>query len=106
MKQHRSGMIAIGAGVREYVELQRRQFSVLVGARLHGDAHRMPRRGRDELFFAGEFKFYRASGLERGKRQNILDEHFLLAAKTAADALAKYPDFFRCEIKDIRQRAP
>src|SRR3989442_4635172 len=101
MKQHRSGMIAIGAGVREYVELQRRQFSVLVGARLHGDAHRMPRRGRDELFFAGEFKFYGASGLECRKRQNILDEHLLLAATTAADTLAKYPHLVRHATQDI-----
>src|SRR5947207_14128911 len=66
----------------------------------------MPRRGRDEWFFAGEFKFYGASGLECGKRENILDEHFLLASKTAADALAKHAHLVRREIKDIRQRAP
>src|SRR6202030_3048200 len=101
MKQHRARVIATGAGVGEHVELQRRQLTVVVGAGLDGDAHRMPRRGRDELFFAGQFKFYRASGLERSKRQNIFDEHFLLATKTAADARAKYPDFFRGEIKDL-----
>src|ERR1700674_2540532 len=105
MKQHRTGVIAIGPGVREHIELQRRQFSASVGTRPDGDAHRMPSRGRDELLFAGEFKFYGASGLERGKRQNILDKHFLLAAKAAADAFAKYPDLVRREIENIRQRA-
>ena len=92
MKQHRRGMIAIGAGVGEHVELQRGEFSVLVGAGLDRDAHRMPRRGGDELFLAGELEFDRAPGLERGQRQDVLDEHFLLAAKTAADTLAEHPD--------------
>src|SRR5260370_19112821 len=66
----------------------------------------MPRRGRDKLFLPGEFKFYGPSGLERSERQNILDEHFLLAAKPAADALAKYPDLVACEIENLHQRPP
>src|SRR5258707_1984300 len=77
-----------------------------MGARLDGDAHRMPGRGRDELLFAGKFKFYGATGLDGGECQDILDEHFLLAAKTAADALAKHPDPVRRETKKFRQRAP
>src|SRR5882724_7974138 len=65
----------------------------------------MPRRGRDELFFAGEFKLDRAAGLDGGECENILDEHFLLAAEAAADALAKHPDPVRRETKKLRQRA-
>ena len=95
VKQHRAGMIAIGAGVGEHVELQRRELSVVVGAGLDGDAHRMPRRGRDELLLAGQFELDRPSGLERGQRQNVLDEHFLLAAEAAADAFAEHPDLVR-----------
>ena len=99
-------MIAVGAGVREHVELQCRQFSALVGARLHCDAHRMPGRGRDELFLAGELKFYGPSGLDGGQCQNILDEHFLLAAEAAADAFAKQPNLVRGEIENLGQRTP
>ena len=98
-------MIAVGAGVGEHVQMQRRQDSRFVGAGLHGDAHRMPRRGRDELFLAGQLELDRTAGLERGQRQNILDEHLLLAAEAAADPFAKHPNLVRCEIEDIRQRA-
>ena len=101
MKQHRAGMVAIGAGVGEHVELQRRQRAVLVGAGLDGDAHRMPRRGRDELLLAGEFEFDRAAGLERGQRQNVLDEHFLLAAEAAADAFAEHPHLVGRQIEEV-----
>jgi len=46
----------------------------------------MPRRGRDELLLAGEFKLDRASGLEGGQRENVFDQQFLLATKAASDA--------------------
>ena len=106
MKQHRAGMVAVGAGVGEHVELQRGQFAVLVGAGLDGDAHRMPRRGRDELLFPRQFEFDRPAGLQRGQRQNVLDEHFLLAAEAAADALAEHPDLVGRQIEEVGQRAP
>ena len=105
MTQHRAGMIAIGAGVGEHVELQRRQSAVLVGGRLDRDAHGMARRGGDELLFAGQFELDRSPGLECGKRQNVLDEHFLLAAEAAADAFAKHPYLVGGQIEEIRQRA-
>ena len=44
--------------------------------------------------------------LSGGERQNILDEHFLLAAEAAADAFAEHPDLVRRQIENIRQRAP
>src|SRR5260370_22402390 len=65
----------------------------------------MPRGGCDELFFARELKLDRATGLEGGESENILDEHLLLATKTAADPFAKHPHLARREIKNIRQRA-
>ncbi len=99
-------MIAVGAGVGEYVELQCRELAVLVGAGLHGDTHRVPRRGRDELFLAGQFEFHGPSGLERSQRKNVLDEHFLLAAEPAADALTEHPNLVGWEMEQVGQRAP
>ena len=66
----------------------------------------MPRRGRDELLLAGELEFDRASGAERGERQNVLDEQFLLAAKAAADPLAEHADLVGGQLEDVRERAP
>ena len=81
-------------------------FAVLVGAGLHGDAHRVPRRGRDELFLAGQFEFHGPSGLERSQRKNVLDEHFLLAAEPAADALTEHPHLVGRQMEQVGQRAP
>ena len=106
VKQHRAGMVAVGAGVGEHVELQRGQLAVPVGAGLDRDAHRMPRRGGDELLLAGEFELDRPPGPERGQRENVLDEHLLLAAEAAADALAEHPDLVRCEVENLAQRPP
>ena len=106
MKQHRAGVVAVGPGVGEYVELQRRELAVLVGARLDRDLHRMPRRGRDELLLPRQFEFDRAAGLQRRQRKNVLDEHFLLAAEAAADALAEHPHLVGRQIEEVRQRAP
>ena len=66
----------------------------------------MPRRGRDELFFARQFEFDGTAGLQRRQRQNVLDEHFLLAAKAAADALAEHPHLVGRQVKEVGQRAP
>ncbi len=57
------------------------------------------------MFFAGEFKFYRPSCPDGGQGKNVFDEHFLFAAKTAADAFAEHPDLVRREVKNFRQRA-
>src|SRR5207248_5947809 len=99
-------MVAIGTRVGEHVELQRRELAVLVGACFHRHLHRMPCRCRDELLFAGELELDRPAGLERGECQDILDEHFLLAAEAAANALAKYPDLFRSQLENIGKRTP
>ena len=101
VKQHRAGMIAVGAGVGEHVELQRRQLAVLVGAGLDRDAHGMAGRGRDELLLARQLEFDRAAGLQRGERQDVLDEHLLLAAEPAADALAEHPNLVGRKIKQL-----
>ena len=58
------------------------------------------------MLLAGQFEFHRPSCFERGKRQNIFDEHFLLAAKAAADSFAEHPHLVERKIEQIGQRAP
>ena len=58
------------------------------------------------MLLAGQFELDRAPGLEGGQRQHILDEHFLLAAETAADPLAERPHLVLGKIEQIRHRAP
>ena len=99
-------MIAVCACVGEQVELERGELAVGIGAGLDVDPHRMPCRGRDKLLLAGELELDRASGLQRGQRQNVLDEHLLLAAKTAADALAEHADLVHGKLEDVRERPP
>ncbi len=105
VEHHGAGMIAVGAGVGEHLELERGEPAVGIGAGLDVDPHRMPRRGRDELLLAGQLQLDRSSGLERRERQNVLDEHLLLAAKAAADAFAEHADLVQGKPKDVRQRA-
>ncbi|MGY4357638.1 hypothetical protein ACVW0J_004131 [Bradyrhizobium sp. i1.7.7] len=104
-EHHGAGMIAVGTGVGEHLELERGEPAVGIGAGLDVDPHRMPRRGRDELLLAGQLQLDRSSGLERRERQNVLDEHLLLAAKAAADAFAEHADLVQGKPKDVRQRA-
>src|SRR5437868_11798387 len=66
----------------------------------------MPRRCRDELLLAGKLELDRPAGLERRECQDILDEHFLLAAEAAAHALAKHTDLFRSQLENIDERTP
>ena len=58
------------------------------------------------MLLAGKLKLDRPAGLERRECQNILDEHFLLAAEAAAHALAKHPDLFRSQLENIDERTP
>ncbi|MGY4503057.1 hypothetical protein ACVWYH_007014 [Bradyrhizobium sp. GM24.11] len=106
VEHHGGAVIAIGAGVGKHVELQRGEPAVSVGAGLDVDPHRMPRRGRGELLLAGELELDRPTGLQRGQRQNVLNEHLLLPAKTAADALAEHADLVQGKLEHVRERAP
>jgi hypothetical protein len=58
------------------------------------------------LFFSRQLEFDRAAGLERCKRKNVLDEHFLLAAEPAADALTEHPHLVGRQTKEVSQRTP
>jgi hypothetical protein len=68
--------------------------------------HGVSRSRTDELLLAGEFELNRASSLENGQRDDVLDQHLLLAAETAADAFAEDAHFLRIEIEQVGQPAP
>ena len=54
----------------------------------------------DELLLAGEFELHRLAGLQHGQRDDVLDQHFLLGAEAAADALAEHAHLVGCEAED------
>ena len=84
-----AGMAAIGAGIGDHAHLERGQRSVLLGAELDARRHRVARRRADELLVARELPHHRPSGPERGEHAQILGEHLLLAAESAADPLGE-----------------
>ena len=81
-------MIAICTGVGQDVDLKGGQVALAICAGLHANAHRVARGGGDELLFSGVLQLDGPTRLQRSKNENVLDEHFLLAAEAAAEALA------------------
>ena len=59
---------------------------------------------RDELLLPRELQLDRPAGPQRRQRDDVLDQHLLLAAEAAADALAEHPHLGRVEIEQIAQR--
>ena len=88
-----AGMVAVGAGVRHDLHVERGQRAVLLGADLDLGRHLVPRRGADELLLAGPFPFHRpAAELHAGEQRQVFRHHLLLAAEAAADALGEDMD--------------
>ena len=98
-------MIAVGAGIGQNVHLHRSQITIAARTDFDANAHRMTGRRADELLFASKFKFDRLAGLECGKRNDVLDQHFLLGAEAAAHALAEDADLGRIELENSPKRA-
>src|SRR5205085_2778071 len=84
-----AAMAAIGAGIGDNADLDGGQSPVAFGAKLHMHAHRMARRSANELLLARELPHHRPTGFQRCEQTEILGDHFLLAAKTAADPLGE-----------------
>ena len=51
--------------------------------------------GSGKLLLAGVFELDRPAGFQNGERDDVLDEHLLLAAEAAADALDEHPHLSR-----------
>ena len=103
--QHAGAVIAVGAGVGDDVHRDRGEGAVAPHAGLHADLHRMAGGRADELLLAGELELHRPSGAQRRQRDDVLDEHLLLAAEAAADAVAVDPHGSRREVEQGAQRA-
>ena len=63
----------------------------------------MARGGGGELLLAGEFELDRPAGLQGRQHDDVLDQHFLLGAEAAADALAEHAHLGGIEIEDARE---
>ena len=90
--EHAAAMIAVGAGVGQHVDRQSLKHAACVAAGAHARAHGMTmRRGRDRLR-ARELECAGASGAQRRQHHDILDQHLLLGAETAADPAGNHAD--------------
>ena len=70
-------------------------------AELDGHLHRVPRRRRRELLFPGVLEADGAPGVEGGERDQILGDHFLLAAEAAADSLAEHAELVGAQVEQV-----
>ncbi len=103
MFEHSTGVISVGTCIRKHMQLHCGERAVVLGAELDVNAHGMARAGGSELLLTGEFQLDRAAEAQRRQRDNVLDKHFLLGAKAAADPLAKHAHFVEIETEDTRQ---
>ena len=103
--QHAGAVIAVGAGVGDDVHGDRGEGAVAPHAGLDADLHRMAGGRADELLLAGELELHRPSSPQRRQRDDVLDQHLLLAAEAAADAVAVDPHGGRWEVEQGAQRA-
>ena len=106
VEHHADGMVAVGAGVGEHVQLQRRQPAVPAGAGLEVDGEGVPGGGGRELLRPGEFELHRPLQLQRRQGDDVLGEHFLLAAEAAAHPAGHHADLLLRQVKDPGQGAP
>src|SRR6202008_1551745 len=82
-------MASVTSGIGNDPYLDRREGSVFFCAELYMGCHLVARGSSDELFFAGELPFDRATDLEDREHAKIFSDHLLLAAKTTTDSLRK-----------------
>ena len=104
--QHAGAVIAVSPGVGDDPQRDGGQRAVAPDSGLHIDLHRMPVGGAGELLLAGELELDRPPGPQRRQRDDVLDQHFLLAAEAAADPLAVDPHPGGIEAEQGAQGAP
>lgn len=63
----------------------------------------MPWRRRGELLLPGVLEGDRAPGVQGGERDQILRDHFLFAAETAAHACTEHPELVRAQREQTGQ---
>ena len=82
----RGGMLAIGAGVGQRVQVDGRDSAVVHGAQLNGHLHLVARVARGDGLLTGVAAVARTAGLLGDERHEDLAAARLLGAKAAADA--------------------
>lgn len=82
----RGGVLAIGAGVGQRVQVDGRDGAVVHGAQLNGHLHLVARVARSDGLLTGVAAVARTAGLLRHKRNEDLAAARLLGAKATADA--------------------
>ena len=82
----RGGVLAIGAGVGQRVQVDGRDGAVVHGAQLNGHLHLVTRVARGDGLLAGVAAVARTAGLLGNERHEDLAAARLLGAKAAADA--------------------
>ncbi len=87
-------MAAICASITETIHLIGSDRSIFFHAGFHANPHRVARARRNELFFPVIFITHRASGCNCQMSGHVLDQDFLFAAKTTADARLNHADTF------------
>ncbi len=103
--EHAGAVIAVRAGIGDDVHGDRGEGAVAPHAGFDADLHRMAGSRADELLLAGELELHRPSGPQGRQRDDVLDQHLLLAAEAAADAVAVDPHGGRREVEQGAQRA-
>ena len=99
MEHHADRVVAVCAGVRENVDPEGGEQTVVVGAEIHGHPHRVAVGCPGHLVGAGHLVDAGATGTQGGDGGEILGQHLLFAAETAADAAAEHPDLLRRQLE-------
>ena len=89
--QHAAGVVAVGAGVRHGAQRDGGEAPVAPRAELHPHRDGVARRRGGELLLARQLQLHGPARAQRRQRRDVLDQHLLLPAEPAADALAQHP---------------
>ncbi len=85
------GVVAVGAGVAQDVDVHGGEAAVGVGAEGDRHAHRVAHGGAEELLGARELVGHGSSGAQDGEGDEVFGEDLLLAAEAAAHACGQHP---------------
>ncbi len=92
MEHHADRVVAIRTGVRQHVDAQRGEPAAVVGPEIHRHPHRVAIGRSRHLVGACHLVDAGTPGAQCGDGGEILGEHLLFAAESAAHAAAEHAD--------------